>query len=129
MPSFELREDFFTYDASFPGWVDWYLNFADYDLFCAYGGPLFAFSDSAIIDPLNTRLNGGEPRNALDGSPSSYLGTEIDLGVRAHLDIDKTILSAGIEGALLLPGAAFTNAQGDILDPLVGGRAMARYQF
>ena len=49
-PVLELREDFFTYNSSSPGWVDWYLNFADYDLFCAYGGPLFAQDEIQVAE-------------------------------------------------------------------------------
>lgn len=95
-----------------------------------YGGPLFAFADSAVVDPLNTRLNGGEPHNALGGTGGRFLGTELDLGARAHLDLPREqMLSAGIEAAVLLPGNAFRDAAGDLMDPVFGGRAMARYQF
>ena len=95
-----------------------------------YGGPLFAFADSAVVDPLNTRLNGGEPHNALGGIGGRFLGTELDLGARAHLNLPREqMLSAGIEAAVLLPGNAFRDAAGDLMAPVFGGRAMARYQF
>src|SRR5262245_34459218 len=41
--AFEYREDLFEYEPTPPGrLVEWYLNFADRELFYAYGGPLFA---------------------------------------------------------------------------------------
>ncbi len=49
-PSFKLREDFFTYDSSPQGQIDWHLNFAHYDLFCAYGGPLFAQDEMQVAE-------------------------------------------------------------------------------
>lgn len=49
-PSFELREDYFTYDPSPRGRVDWHLNFAHFDLFCAYGGPLFAQDEMQVAE-------------------------------------------------------------------------------
>jgi hypothetical protein len=36
------RIGYFTYDAPAAERMDWHLNFAHSDLFCAYGGPLFA---------------------------------------------------------------------------------------
>jgi hypothetical protein len=41
-PVIELRDDYFTYEPQTPGRFDWHLNFSHYDLFCAYGGALFA---------------------------------------------------------------------------------------
>ena len=49
-PSFKLIGDFFTYDSSPQGQVDWHLNFAHYDLFCAYGGPLFAQDEMQVAE-------------------------------------------------------------------------------
>ena len=49
-PSFELHEDFFNYDPSPQGRVDWHLNFTNYDLFCAYGGPLFAQDEIQVAE-------------------------------------------------------------------------------
>ena len=100
------------------------------DGFEVYGGPLFAFADSRVVDPLNTRLNGGEPHNALGGTGGRYLGTEFDLGARAHIDLPREQkIVMGIEAAALLPGNAFRDAEGNGMDAIFGGRAMARYQF
>ncbi len=49
-PKFELREDYFTYDSNTHERCDWYLNFAHYDLFCAYGGPLFAQDEMQVTE-------------------------------------------------------------------------------
>lgn len=46
----EVREEYFTYDPSPPGQVDWHLNFAHYDLFCAYGSPLFAQDEMQVTE-------------------------------------------------------------------------------
>ena len=46
----ELREDFFTYETPPQNRVDWHLNFAHYDLFCAYGGPLFAQDEMQVAE-------------------------------------------------------------------------------
>ncbi|MCI0742627.1 MAG: hypothetical protein L0Y72_26640 [Gemmataceae bacterium] len=49
---FEAREDFFGYEPppeETPA-VEWYLNFAHYDLFCAYGGSLFAQDEMQVAE-------------------------------------------------------------------------------
>ncbi|MGK0362954.1 MAG: hypothetical protein ACI9U2_005276 [Bradymonadia bacterium] len=87
-----------------------------------YGGPLIAFSEVPIIDPLNTNFAGGSARNALDGAPSRYMGTELDLGIRGQWSRDTLQLRAGIEGAVLLPGGAFNDADGVAQGAIFGGR-------
>ena len=49
---FEAREDFFGYESPSEGIpvVEWYLNFAHYDLFCAYGGSLFAQDEMQVAE-------------------------------------------------------------------------------
>lgn len=94
-----------------------------------YGGPLFAFSEVPLVDPLNTNFGGGDARNALNGTPGSLLGTELDVGVRGQISVQALTLSAGLEGGLLLPGGAFDDAQGEAMAPLFGSRAMLRAQF
>jgi len=94
-----------------------------------YGGPLVAFANVAQIDAFNTRLAGGAPRNALDGSPGMYLGTEVDLGVRYRTLIKRTELTVGLEGGVLIPGNALANASGQLMPPLLGGRAMTAWRF
>ena len=87
-----------------------------------YGGPMVSFSASRNADAFNSRLGGGTPRNALDGEPTSYLGTELDVGVRAPLSIWQGVLTLGLEGGLFLPGGAFNNAEGESMDSVLGGR-------
>lgn len=78
-----------------------------------YGGPLFAFSTAALVDPFNTRIAGGSPRNALDGRPGGYLGTELDAGARARPElIDGIEVTFGVEGGVFLPGSAFAAPAG-----------------
>ena len=94
-----------------------------------YGGPLFAWSSASLLDPFNTKLAGGSPRNALDATPGAYLGTELDLGVRYRLVAADTELTIGVEGGVLLPGDAFLAATGEIMDNVFGGRALLRYRL
>ncbi len=94
-----------------------------------YGGPLFAFATNNMMDPFNSHIAGGSPRNALNGNPGSYLGTEIDLGARYQLDVAGTLLNAGIEGGVLLPGDAFNQATGNPLDSILSGRVILSYQL
>ncbi len=49
---FEYREDMFGYEPSPEGslLVEWYVNFADEHLFCAYGGPLFAQDEMQVAE-------------------------------------------------------------------------------
>lgn len=71
-----------------------------------YGGILVAFADAPPTDPLNTRLAGGEPRNARDRAPGGYLGTELDLGVRYRMLAWGSAIDLGLEGGVLLAGDA-----------------------
>lgn len=98
-----------------------------------YGGPLIAFTEVESVDPLNTRVEGGSPRNALAGEPTSFLGVELDLGVRYRYDIWLTselltTLTAGLEGAALFPGGALDGPAGD-LGALFGGRFILEYRL
>ncbi|MBI4821820.1 MAG: hypothetical protein HY791_36510 [Deltaproteobacteria bacterium] len=81
-----------------------------------YGGVLVAVAPEKTIDPFNTDLAGGPPRNALDRDPGSYLGTELDLGIR----YSPKRLSFGAEGGVLFPGSAIGDSK-----PVFGGRLMA----
>jgi len=94
-----------------------------------YGGPLFAVATAPPADPLNTKLAGGDVRNALDGAPGRYLGTELDLGARLRLLLAGTELTVGLEAGVLFPGAALARADGEPLDPVAGGRALVGYRF
>ncbi len=84
-PGFELHENYFTYDPSPKGRVDWHLNFADYDLFCAYGGPLFAQDEMQVAEhPALASLRHGliesglKPVTGEDGNPTpvTVMGVE-----------------------------------------------------
>lgn len=94
-----------------------------------YGGPLIAFSEVPLVDPLNTNFGGGDPRNAFNGVPESFLGAEIDLGVRAQWDRDSFQIRGGLEGGILFPGGAFKDADGITPDPIMGARATAEVAF
>lgn len=95
-----------------------------------FGGPLIALSEVSLADPFNTRVNGGEPTNALGGAPSGVLGTELDLGVRGRTELAGQVeLTAGFDGALLVPGGAFDDAGGQPMDPVFGGRTSVELTF
>jgi hypothetical protein len=105
----------------------WFLfpraRFSAADWIDVYGGPLFAFTSAALVDPFNTRLNGGTPVNALGARPGSYLGTELDLGVSVHGNPTKYLhVTATLEGGVLLPGDAFRTATGATMGPAGLGR-------
>jgi hypothetical protein len=64
----ESREDVFYYEPTPEGSraVEWYVNFAHYDLFCAYGGAAFAQDEMQVAE--HPAL--GSLREALLASPS-----------------------------------------------------------
>jgi hypothetical protein len=107
----------------------WYLfpriKLSPTEWFDVWGGPLFAFSTAKLTDPFQTRLQGGISHNALGGTPGSYLGTELDLGVQARWNPhEKVTVTFQIEGGLFLPGDAFVGADNQTIMPPVGlGRA------
>lgn len=92
----------------------------------AYGGPLFAFTPVKNVDLFNTRLAGGELRNASNGRPGGYLGTEVDVGVRYRLLIDHSDLTIGAEGGALLAGSALDAASGESTQSAYAARGMVR---
>lgn len=94
-----------------------------------YGGPMMAFSEVDYADPFNSRLAGGDPRNALGGNPGAYLGTEVDLGLRWRGLFHGTELTVGIEGAALIPGPALADALGATHSPVWGGRFILSYRL
>jgi hypothetical protein len=89
-----------------------------------YGGPLFAFAAVPLADPLNSRLAGGVPRGPLGGEGGSYLGTELDLGVRYRALVRGVQLDAGLEGGTLRPGSAMRREDGGPMNAVHGGRMM-----
>ena len=76
---FEGREDFFGYEQD-TSIVEWYLNFAHYDLFCSYGGGLFAQDEMQVAEhPALASLREAllasdiEPLTVEDGKPTPIL--------------------------------------------------------
>lgn len=95
-----------------------------------YGGPLFAWSEVALADPFNTRVDGGgRARNALGGGPGGFYGVELDAGTRYRTLLGSTELTLGAEIGLLLPGAAFDRPGGRSMGEIFGGRVMVDYRF
>ena len=93
-----------------------------------YGGPLLAWTEVPLVDPLNTPLAGGNPSNALGGAPGPYLGTELDLGARWPLAIAASTLTVGAEGGIFLPGSALEG--GDVApENIYGGRLLISHHF
>ncbi len=95
----------------------------------AYGGVLFAAAPARNLDPFNTDLAGGSPRNALGGDPGSYWGTEVDLGLRYRFQVHHMELSAGAEGGVLFPGTALRQASGAFPPPVYGARLLLGYRL
>jgi hypothetical protein len=93
------------------------------DFLDIYGGPLFAFASTPLVDPFNTRINGGTPINSLGARGRNLLGTELDLGVNLKLKLAQYFkLTATLEGGVLLPGDAFKMANGQVMPPVGMGR-------
>lgn len=89
-----------------------------------YGGPLIALTEVRYADPFQSRLAGGQPRNPEGGSPGSLLGVELDIGTRYRTLAWGTEWTAGLEGAVLLPGNAFDDAAGHSMDEVWAGRVL-----
>lgn len=105
----------------------WYLfprvKIALADWLDGYGGPLFAFSTAKLVDPFNSRIQGGAAVNALGGTPGYYLGTEFDVGAQARFAPRPELkLSLTAEGGVFLPGDALTLPQGGVMAPVGFGR-------
>ena len=94
-----------------------------------YGGVLVAWAQVPPVDPFNTRVAGGTLRDALDGAPGNFLGTELDLGARGRFLVFGTELTLGLEAGYFLPGDAFRDAAGKPMAPVVGGRAMLSFRL
>ena len=116
-PSFELREDFFTYDSSPQGGVDWHLNFANYDLFSAYGGPLFAQDEMQVAEhPVLASLRHGlldaglKPLAVEHGAPTPALIMGVERRCRVATDPNS---AEGRPGGLY--GNSFSRATEDVI--------------
>lgn len=79
-------------------------------------GVLFAWSQVPIVDPIQTVLAWDGEQIADDavnyngGPAGNYWGTEIDLGAEYRYE---DVFEAALEGAYLLPGNGFRDANGD----------------
>ena len=92
-----------------------------------YGGPLIAWANVPLADPRNSRFNGGHPQNVLQGdSKERFLGVELDLGARVHLNLYGSEWTLGTEWGILLPGPAFNNRKDEPMDSISGGRLILR---
>ncbi len=82
------------------------------DALSIYGGALLAWSPLPLADPRASKTQGGgHARNYLGNAPEgSYLGTELDLGIRyrARPDSLDYEVSLGCEAAALLPGGVLS---------------------
>ncbi len=79
-----------------------------------WGGPLVAFAPAPVLDPYDTTIGGGTPKNYVGGDGNRrYYGTELDLGVRVRHSYENLWLMAGVQAGVLFPGPAFRNARGD----------------
>ena len=94
-----------------------------------YGGPLIALAPVPPTDPFNTKMAGGQARNAYNGDPGTYLGTEIDLGARFRMLMGGTELTIGLEGGMFLPGDGLQDANEESMDTVYGGRLLLGFRL
>ena len=75
---------------------------------------VFAWSDAPVSDAWQTAKNGGYAANHLGASPeSSYLGTEVDVGLRyGQLIADRVWVTILIQGGFFFPGGALDAPDG-----------------
>jgi len=97
-PRFELRKDFFSYEPSSRERVDWHLNFAHHDLFCCYGGRLFAQDEIQVAEhPALASLRHGlldmdiAPLAVEHGvpTPALVMGVERRCRVATEMNLDE----------------------------------------
>lgn len=87
------------------------------------GGVLFAWAPGKVVDPLRSiqRRDGNQLDDDLvnfaGGRPGRYYGTELDLRVQYRM-FDH--FAADLEGAVLFPGSALEDANGDAVNSFLG---------
>lgn len=87
------------------------------------GGVLFAWAPAKVVDPLRSiqRRDGNRVEDDLvnfaGGNPGRYYGTELDLRVQYRM-FDH--FAADLEGAVLFPGSALEDANGDAVNSFLG---------
>lgn len=89
-----------------------------------YGGPLLALAPVRLTDPFASRIAGSSSVNALGGRAGNLLGIEADVGVRHQRKLGGVDLAVGVEAGALFPGNAFTDADGETMSPVWGGRLL-----
>jgi hypothetical protein len=92
-------------------------------------GPMFAFALATPMDPFNTRIAGGSPRNALDAAPGRFWGTEVDFALRYRRLLGTSELLLGVEGGVLIPGSALAGASDVPIDSIPAGRAVVQLRL
>lgn len=106
------------------------LRYSFRERFEVWTGPLLAASAVPVVDQYTTRLDGGSAHNSIGGAANRrYMGTELDLGLRARYMIRQVWLQAGLQGGILFPGKAFVRPTGERDAPSFGGwfRVEMRY--
>jgi hypothetical protein len=97
---FEAREGFFGYEPAPEASpvVEWYLNFADHDLFCAYGGPLFAQDEMQVAEhpalgSLREALlrSDTQPLTVENGNPTPVLVMGVEHRCRVATDCNAAL--------------------------------------
>jgi hypothetical protein len=75
---------------------------------------IFAWSDAPLADAWQTAKNGGFAANHLGATPdSSYLGTEVDVGLRyEHPIADRVWVKLLVQGGFFFPGGALDAPDG-----------------
>jgi hypothetical protein len=114
----EVREDYFGYEPPAGGAVEWYLNFAHEDLFCAYGGSLFAQDEMQVAEhpalgSLREALLASDldPLTVAGGEPTPVLVTGVERRCRVATGPDA---AAGRPNGLY--GNAFARAKAEAVE-------------
>lgn len=87
------------------------------------GGVLMAWAPGKVVDPLRSlqRRDGNQIEDDLvnfaGGSPGRYYGTELDLRIQYRM---YEHFVADLEGAVLFPGSALEDANGDAVNSFLG---------
>jgi len=95
------------------------------------GGVLFAWAPAKVVDPLRSlsKRDGNQIDDDLvnyaGGKPGRYYGTEIDLRIQYRM---FEHFAADLEGAVLFPGSALEDANGDAVNSYLG-QARATFFF
>jgi len=117
----EPREDVFGYEPALPDsrTVEWYLNFAHHDLFCAYGGALLAQDEMQVAEhPALASLreallhsSTSKPATVENGQPTPVLIRGVER--RCAIATDRNELEGRPFG---LYGNLFSSAKADVVE-------------